>query len=169
MSKEKWWPGTESDANAFFSALASTVSLSELFVYQLVNPLSSLRHRTQQQSSRRGVMTSKIWRSVLSLLLFLALPVLSQAQQSQSIVASAPRLPLEFEPNQGQSPRDVLWQARAGGYDVFVRQYDVALMLRHSKDSAPAMLSLRWVGGAPHGVAGEGRLEGISNYFRGNN
>jgi hypothetical protein len=145
-------------------------------------------------------------RSLSSLLISIVLPVLllvslarvsSAAERAntapaneakQRAAASYVKLPLSFEPNQGQSDPQVKFLSRGRGYALFLTGSEAVLSLRkpsgqpthnrapkpqsrqsQSKPSAPAVLRLDLVGANPGAsVKGLEELPGKSNYFIGN-
>jgi hypothetical protein len=90
------------------------------------------------------------------------------------------RVPLHFEPNQGQAPASVQFLARGAGYGFFLGGTEARLVLRAGDgpkasrgggpiDTVPAVVRLRILGGNPEPeAAGLEELAGKSHYFRGN-
>jgi hypothetical protein len=107
------------------------------------------------------------------------------------------KLPLSFEPNQGQADRRVKFLSRGPGYTLFLTQNEAVLALRklsqdskaagrlgetskmggqahsitysQSKAAAGPVLAMRFAGANPRSIAtGVDRLPGKSNYFIGN-
>ncbi len=110
-------------------------------------------------------------------------PSASSAQKTQAL-ANYSRLPLSFEPNQGQAGSPVKYLARGGQFNVFLTQDELAFGFarRHShrrsvfdmEDSAAleapelSSLELRLVGANPSSpVWGEEQLGGTANYLVG--
>lgn len=85
------------------------------------------------------------------------------------------RLPLRFEPNQGQADASVKFMAQAPGYRLFLTGNGAVLSFRHASRSQTAgansqtWVCMKWLGSepAPHG-AGLAKLASQSNYFIGN-
>ena len=69
-----------------------------------------------------------------------SMTVLAAASQRQPV-----RRPLVFEPNQGQAPSHVKWIARGPGYQVFLTNDGVTMMVQESSGEAPkGGASLSW-------------------------
>ena len=91
------------------------------------------------------------------------------------VLANYGRLPLIFEPNQGQTDARVKFQARGSGYGLYLTAQEAVLALqrsaadrRHSTGSTSA-ISMKLVGAiSPAEPAGEIQLPGKSNYLIGN-
>jgi len=91
------------------------------------------------------------------------------------VLANYGRLPLIFEPNQGQTDARVKFQARGSGYGLYLTAQEAVLALqrsaadrRHSTASTSA-ISMKLVGAnSPTEPAGEIQLPGKSNYLIGN-
>ncbi|MGO9124545.1 MAG: beta strand repeat-containing protein [Terriglobales bacterium] len=100
---------------------------------------------------------------------------LKSTQGAMGAVSAYHRLPLIFEPNQGQSDREVKFLARGGGYGVFLTADKAVLTLRHSaagtRHSVPqsSVLGMTLEGASGNSaVSGTDELPGKSNYFIGN-
>src|SRR5262249_2876206 len=112
-----------------------------------------------------------------------AQPDLKQLAQSYG------HLPLQFEPNEGQTDSRVKFLSRGAGYELFLTSTEAVLALSKStalaanpkfgqpfdhpaQDIVPPemnVLRMRWVGANPNAqISGLGQLPGISNYFIGN-
>jgi hypothetical protein len=95
------------------------------------------------------------------------------AQDSQRVRATYSRLPLMFEPNQGQADARVRFLARGSGYGLYLTAQEAVLALQHSAADSPSRgpftVSMKLVG-ATSAVepAGDAPLPGKSNYFIGN-
>jgi hypothetical protein len=78
------------------------------------------------------------------------------------------KLPLSFEPNQGQADKAVKFLSRGGGYTLYLTDNEAVMALRNA-DKQSGFLKLKLVGAnaAPE-VAGQNQLEGKSNYLIGN-
>jgi uncharacterized repeat protein (TIGR01451 family) len=78
------------------------------------------------------------------------------------------RLPLSFEPNQGQTAPQVKFLARGAGYGVFLSSDQAVLTLRsHAKH--PSIVRMQLAGANPAAAAtGTNQLPGKSHYFIGN-
>jgi phosphatidylethanolamine-binding protein (PEBP) family uncharacterized protein len=77
------------------------------------------------------------------------------------------RLPMSFEPNQGQTDAQVKFLSRGRGYQLFLTQGEAVLSLR-KPSAAPDMLRMHVIGAdAKAQIEGQERLPGISNYFIG--
>jgi hypothetical protein len=92
------------------------------------------------------------------------------------VLANYGRLPLTFEPNQGQTDARVKFQARGSGYGLYLTAQEAVLALQRSaadpRDSTArtSAISMKLVGAnSPAEPAGEIQLPGKSNYFIGNN
>lgn len=84
------------------------------------------------------------------------------------------KMPLSFEPNQGQTDSRVKFLARGSNYTLFLTAHDAVLALRNGKagqkSSTAAVVRLRLLGSTPSAnVTGQSRLGGYSNYLLGNN
>ena len=100
------------------------------------------------------------------------------------------RLPLYFEPNQGQADPQVQFISRGSGYNLFLTSQEAVLVLnqpshdsldklkpyrpsklisKQSRPKPPTVMRMRLVGANPHPtLEGFEKLPGISNYFIGN-
>jgi RHS repeat-associated protein len=82
------------------------------------------------------------------------------------------RLPLHFEPNQGQADRGVDFLSRGRGYGVYLAPTQAALVLSKRLDATPArtraVVRVQFLGADP-AARGRGleQLPGRSNYFQG--
>jgi hypothetical protein len=108
---------------------------------------------------------------VLAALAFVALMAHSMTAQTvvskglRPVSASRPHLPLSFEPNVGQTHRDVKFLSRAPGYVLFLTAEGAVVSASHASP-----LRFKWVGAnARAQVAGETALAGKSHYYRGRN
>ena len=79
------------------------------------------------------------------------------------------KLPLSFEPNRGQAPRDVQYLARGAGYSVGLQSTGLFLDVSSGSARAKAQrVGLRFQGGSASSSPVTARpLEGIVNYFLG--
>lgn len=90
--------------------------------------------------------------------------------QMEHGITAASQLPLAFEPNQGQSDREVKFLSRGGSYTVFLTSYGAVLALHQPESPSPAVLEMRLAGAAPATqLSGEEELPGKVNYLIGNN
>jgi len=97
------------------------------------------------------------------------------AKAAPQVLANYGRLPLIFEPNQGQTDARVKFQARGSGYGLYLTAQEAVLALqrsaadrRHSTARTSA-ISMKLVGAnSPAEPAGEIQLPGKSNYLIGN-
>jgi len=85
------------------------------------------------------------------------------------------RLPMSFEPNQGQSNDQVKFQARGNGYALYLTDSEAVLAFpAHSKsnlgsNNPGSVVEMQLVGGnSTAGISGVDQLPGHSNYFIGN-
>jgi uncharacterized repeat protein (TIGR01451 family) len=83
------------------------------------------------------------------------------------------RLPLAFEPNQGQSDPDVKFLAHGPGYGIFLTSDGAVLWFRsanpHSSGEKISAVRMQFVGArGTLELSGTDRLPGTSNYFIGN-
>lgn len=78
------------------------------------------------------------------------------------------KLPLSFEPNQGQADSAVRFLSRGSGYTLFLTGNEAVMALRNS-EKQNGFLKLKLVGAnaAPQ-IAGQDQFEGKSNYLLGN-
>jgi hypothetical protein len=90
------------------------------------------------------------------------------------VAAAYGRLPLSFEPNQGQTDQQVKFLARGSGYGLYLTRDEAVLAMRASvgrSSSATRIslvrMSLEGANAAPN-VTGTDPLPGKSNYFIGN-
>ena len=97
------------------------------------------------------------------------------ADDAVPVMAAYHRLPLIFEPNQGQSDPEVKFLAHGGGYGIFLTDKQAVLTLRHSaagtQRSVPQASVVRMMlegASANSVVSGSEELPGKSNYFIGN-
>jgi hypothetical protein len=109
--------------------------------------------------------TLHITRVILFLLAINILTVeLSRAQQRYQVS----RTEIEFEPNRGQSPPDVLFLARAGDTMLRLRSHGMDLLLR-SANAQRTGLQLNFLASTPATqVSASDVKDGVSNYFLGN-
>lgn len=94
---------------------------------------------------------------------------------SSAVLANYGRLPLHFEPNVGQTHRDVKFMAQGGGYSLFLTNTEAVLRLsRAHQENGQAgktgvVLRARLEGANTKPVvSGNERQESYSNYFIGN-
>ena len=93
---------------------------------------------------------------------FLLLTPLAAKEPRPSPAAQAfAKLPLQFEPNQGQAPGDVRYLARGSGYALFLTAAGATL------SSPSGKVTIRFENARPSPVEGHGALAGRSNYFMG--
>ncbi|MFN0123290.1 MAG: SBBP repeat-containing protein, partial [Blastocatellia bacterium] len=103
----------------------------------------------------------------------------------QTTTAALDKLPMSFEPNQGQAETATLFQSHGPGYNMQLRHTEAVLQLQRAKGggrrkktsgagtiaaaSASAVLKMQMVGASrsPR-VRGERQLPGKSNYYIGN-
>lgn len=101
------------------------------------------------------------------------------APSHPDIEAAYGRLPIHFEPNQGQFAPEVGFAARGGDYTVLLGA-DGATFMLHQPAAAPAGVSLQpppamqtatlrmaFAGGNPAALAGVHKLPGVTHYFKG--
>lgn len=83
-----------------------------------------------------------------------------------------PRLPLSFEPNEGQFDEAVRFVARAAGFTVFLTDAEAVVRLGGRSPSGVAVpssvLGLRWAGAKAVVPSGGDRRAGVVNYLLGN-
>ena len=91
------------------------------------------------------------------------------------VLANYSRLPLIFEPNQGQTNARVKFQARGSGYGLYLTAQEAVLALQrsaadpHHPTAPTSALSMKLVGTvSPAEPTGEIQLPGKSNYLIGN-
>ena len=95
--------------------------------------------------------------------------------QAASLANSAVQrvsLPLQFEPNAGQTDASVDFVARASGGTMFFRPAEVVMSLpvQGAESNARAAVAMQFVGAnAKHVIEGEGALPGKASYLKGNN
>ena len=95
----------------------------------------------------------------------------SQASAPSEIQASLARLPISFEPNQGQSDTQVQFLAHGHGYGLYLTPSQAVLMLpEHSQGGLRQVpIEMQLAGANQHTeMTGADRLAGHSNYFIGN-
>ena len=83
------------------------------------------------------------------------------------------RLPLVFEPNQGQAASPVKFEARGSGYGLYLTTHEAVLTVRSPQsqqgEHPPAVVQMQFVGANPSSEPnGDERMPGHSNYFLGN-
>ncbi len=87
---------------------------------------------------------------------------------SQKALATYSRLPLMFEPNQGQTDARVKFLARGSGYGLYLTSHEAVLALPHSK-SRTSVVSMKLVGPTSSvEPVGDVELPGKSHYLIGN-
>jgi hypothetical protein len=87
------------------------------------------------------------------------------------VIENYGKLPLSFEPNQGQADPSVKFLSRGAGYTLFLTATEAMLALRSADAAAPShgQLKLTLVGAnATPQVTAQERLEGKNNYLIGN-
>jgi len=126
------------------------------------------------------------WSILLALLAGLAAHAQSAAPSTQPVsptpaqkLVHYDQLPLSFEPNLGQSSRQVQWLARGPQYTLFLAGHDAVLELSKTahaakQGAAPTIdttaLRMNLLGGNPASSStGEQPQSGKANYFTGNN
>ncbi len=87
-------------------------------------------------------------------------------QTQQTATASLDKLPMSFEPNQGQAEAAVQFQSRGPGYNLQLRDTEAVLQLRNA-DSAILRMRLIGASRSPQ-ISGQNELPGKSNYYIGN-
>ena len=88
----------------------------------------------------------------------------------QQIRAAFGRLPVSFEPNQGQSDRRVRFLAHGNGYGLYLTSSEAVLALpQRSQGQSRSVVEMQFGGAnSTAQLAGTDRLPGRSNYFIGN-
>ena len=81
--------------------------------------------------------------------------------RTEGTPATPPPLPLAFEPNRGQAPKDIRYMARIGGGRLLVRTGSLALRLRGEE------FGLNLVGASQSAPIAERRAPGVVNYLQG--
>src|SRR5579871_91475 len=96
-----------------------------------------------------------------------ALPLLSSTDPARRVAAHYGKLPLSFEPNQGQTDASVQFLARGAGYTIFLGSASATFSIwRSAAESAVVRMDL--VGPNPHvTIEPEDKLPGITNYLMG--
>jgi uncharacterized repeat protein (TIGR01451 family) len=94
-------------------------------------------------------------------------PIPVHAPETQNVHLDLARLPLRFEPNQGQSDPQVKFLTRGSGYSLFLTADEAVLALRRSAEKT-SVVRMQLRGANPVAVTGTDLLPGISNYFIGN-
>jgi uncharacterized repeat protein (TIGR01451 family) len=97
-------------------------------------------------------------------------PAGSALSNPQQIRSAFGRLPLSFEPNQGQSDSRVKFLARGNGYGLYLTPTEAVLALPQAKKDQNRPVVEMQFGGANQSaqLAGTNLLPGKSNYFIGN-
>ncbi len=92
------------------------------------------------------------------------------ALSTEQVAAGYGRLPISFEPNQGQSAPQVKFQTRGRGYGLYLTATEAVLALSpSSKRDRGAIVQMQLAGANPNPApTGTERLPGHSNYFIGN-
>jgi hypothetical protein len=90
---------------------------------------------------------------------------LAAATATVGLAEAYGRLPMTFEPNRGQAPRDARFIARSGGHGLAIGDDAVAIAL--ASNDARAIV-LRFAGARTGALEPEQKLESTSNYFIGN-
>ncbi len=90
------------------------------------------------------------------------------ASSRASVLVDLGKLPLRFEPNQGQTDPRVNFLARGAGYGLFLTPEQAVLTL-HSPSTSPAVVRMQLAGAnRDAAVSGASPLPGKSSYFVGN-
>src|SRR5262249_10257589 len=74
------------------------------------------------------------------------------------------KLPLQFEANQGQAPKEVRFLARGPGYGIYLTSRDALLVF--AREQAPLRMALVGANRKPQ-ASGIDELPGKANYFIG--
>ncbi|WP_309668131.1 SBBP repeat-containing protein, partial [Tabrizicola sp.] len=94
-------------------------------------------------------------------------------QTQQTAVNSLDKLPMSFEPNQGQAAAAVQFQSRGSGYHLQLRATEAVLQLQKSQSAIrnpqSSILKMKLVGASKSPrITGQHELPGKSNYLVGN-
>ncbi len=98
----------------------------------------------------------------------------NETVKQRKIAENYGKIPLHFEPNQGQTVESVKFYARGKGYGIFLQDKSATLFLQETKDQKPnsksrtAILQMNLVGANSAESAGQEELPGKTNYFIGN-
>ncbi len=94
----------------------------------------------------------------------------SDAEKKQRIAENYGKLPINFEPNVGQTDEKVKFLARGHGYSLFLTEGEAVLALKKDKKNELAVVRMQ-IDGANLSAktSGLGETAGKSNYFIGNN
>src|SRR5579864_796097 len=91
------------------------------------------------------------------------------ASRPVNVQAEFGRLPLAFEPNQGQTDARVKFQAHGNGYGLYLTQAEAVLVLTGRQKNKADALSMRLIGASQSArLTGVSQLPGHSNYLIGN-
>src|SRR5206468_9659926 len=112
-------------------------------------------------------MQERSIRKTRTLILGLTLALFAPVVSADTTADAYGKLPLSFEPNQGQASREVKFLARGSGYTLFLTSNEAVLTLAKS-DRASNVTRMRLVGAnRKSSVTGVDPLPGRSNYFIG--
>ena len=98
----------------------------------------------------------------------------STGDARQTALSAYSRLPMIFEPNQGQSDPEVKFLARGSGYGLFLTANKAVLSLRHAAAGTRQLAQSSVVSMVLEGASGKAAVSGVdelpgkSNYFIGN-
>jgi hypothetical protein len=86
----------------------------------------------------------------------------------QQLVDKAQRTSLVFEPNHGQTAKEVRWLVRTSSYQAFFTDKDIALRLFEGAGRPQSVVRISFSGDGLNATRGQDPTGGHSNYFLGN-
>ena len=113
-------------------------------------------------------MKTRIVRGVVTpLSLFLTAVFASAQSPSPAALLNGGKLPLSFEPNQGQTDTRVQFVSRGAGYTIFLSPASATFALHRDAESAVVRMDLLGASTTTE-MQPEGRLPGVTSYLMGN-
>jgi hypothetical protein len=97
-------------------------------------------------------------------------PASLETEKSRQIAEAYGRLPINFEPNVGQTDERVKFVARGQGYSLFLTDGEAVLALKKARTEEHAVVRMRMDGANPSPkIEGAGASGSKTNYFIGSN
>ncbi len=122
--------------------------------YSIKDPANDLTGNRAQPASENAVVNN--------------VPVQTEAEAKRQIAENYGRLPINFEPNAGQTDEEVKFLARGQGYSLFLTETEAVLALRKDKKDEHAVVRMRVEGAnAAPKISGLNETASKTNYFIG--
>ena len=122
--------------------------------YSQKSPLNNLTNNPAQPALENAVLNS--------------LPAQTDSETKRQIAENYGRLPINFEPNAGQSDEKVKFLARGQGYSLFLTETEAVLALRKDKRNEHVVVRMQVEGAnAEPKISGLNETPSKTNYFIG--